>query len=620
MKRVQGSIKTSPWVTIVFRSFDKQARIPFGSLLSAAAGEAGIPMDSSCGGRGKCGKCRARLIRGRVSEATEAEKRVFSSSEIGEKHILLCQRKALGDCVLETDLEAGLGECPAPSKGPLLDTTLEVDPSLRKTYREFAPPTRLDQGADLERILQALGTPTRVDPDLLLRLPQTLRQADWRVTLVRHHDELIGVEAGDTAGEIYGLAFDIGTTTVAGYLVDLVGGRVVGAASATNKQALHGADVVSRMTYAMTGREGLAEMQTLAVRTLEGIIRELLARYRVTQERIYSLAFTGNTVMNHFLLGISPENIALAPFVPVFTRSLMGTVERLGIKGVSPDARFVVLPNIAGYVGADTVSVMVATRIHERLGHWLAIDIGTNGEIVLSSRGRLLTCSTAAGPAFEGGCISQGMAAVLGAVSGVEFSQDVRLSVVGAGRPRGVCGSGLVDAVSEMLRVGILHRSGRILPPEECPRELLSALKARVEVTESGLRFVLARGRRDVAVTQKDIRELQLAKGAIRAGIEILLKEADLRASQLDGILLAGAFGSNLRPESLQAIGLIPPVPRERIRPVGNAAATGAIMALLSRRQLELASQLAGRSEHIELSLRKDFQKAFLAALDFGSR
>jgi uncharacterized 2Fe-2S/4Fe-4S cluster protein (DUF4445 family) len=280
----------------------------------------------------------------------------------------------------------------------------------------------------------------------------------------------------------------------------------------------------------------------------------------------------------------------------------------------------VVLPNIAAYVGADTVSVMLATRIHERPGHWLAIDIGTNGELALSSGGRLLTCSTAAGPAFEGGCISQGMCAISGAVSRVDFSKDVRLSTVGDARPRGVCGSGLVDAVSEMLRVGILHRSGRILPREECPKEIPHPLRVRIENTESGARFVLARGRRDVAVTQKDIRELQLAKGALRAGIEILLEEAGLVASQLDGILLAGAFGSNLRPESLQGIGLLPPVPLERIRPVGNAAATGAIMGLLSRKQLELASRLANRAEHVELSLRKDFQKAFVAAMDFRGR
>jgi uncharacterized 2Fe-2S/4Fe-4S cluster protein (DUF4445 family) len=621
MKHGPRAAKTTRWVSVVFKPSDKQVRVPLGSLLSGAAHEAGLSVDSSCGGRGKCGKCRARIPLGRVSDPTEAERRAFSSQEMAEKNVLLCQRRVLGDCIVELDREEGLGECLVPSKGRLLDTPLEVDAYLCKTYRELAPPTTEDQRADMERVVQALGTVPGVDLEVLPGMPQTLREAGCRVTLVQFRDELIGIEAGDTTGEAYGIAFDIGTTTVAGYLVDLVRGRVMGAASAANKQAVHGADVVSRMTYAMSEKASLREMQSLAVDTVQGIIRELLAQYRqVSSERVYSLAFTGNTVMNHFLLGITPQNIALAPFIPVFTSSLTGRVGRLGLKGLSPNARFVVLPNIAGYVGADTVSVMVATGIHERSGHWLAIDIGTNGELIVSSRGRLLTCSTAAGPAFEGGCISHGMCAILGAVSGVKFSVGVDLSTVGGVKPRGVCGSGLVDAVSEMLRVGILHRSGRILPPEECPQNLPSSLRAGVEVTESGTRFVLARGRKDVAITQKDIRELQLAKGAIRAGIEILLKEADLQASQLDGILLAGAFGSNLRPESLRGIGLLPPVPLERIQPVGNAAATGAVMGLLSKKQLELASHLAKRAEHVELSLRRDFQKAFVTAMDFGAR
>jgi uncharacterized 2Fe-2S/4Fe-4S cluster protein (DUF4445 family) len=620
MKHVPGAVKTTRWVNVIFKPSEKEARIPWGTLLSGAAREAGIAVDSSCGGRGKCGKCRARFLDGRVSEPTEPERRVFSSQEMHEKNILLCQRKALGDCILELDPEEALRERLAPSKGRLLDTPLEVDAYLCKAYRELPPATTEDQRADLERILQALGTPASADLDVLPGMPQTLRGAGYRVTLVRFRGELIGIEAGDTTGEAYGIAFDIGTTTVAGYLVDLARGRVIGAASAANKQAVHGADVVSRMTYAMAEKQGLREMQSLAVDTVEGIVQELLAQYQVPSRRVYCLAFTGNTVMNHFLLGISPQNIALSPFIPVFTSSLTGRIGRLGLKNLSPEARFVVLPNIAGYVGADTVSVMVATRIHERPGHWLAIDIGTNGELALSSGGRLLTCSTAAGPAFEGGCISQGMCAIAGAVSRVDFSEDVHLSAVGDARPRGVCGSGLVDAVSEMLRVGILHRSGRILPREECPEGLPPSLRARVEKTESGTRYVLARGRREVAITQKDIRELQLAKGAIRAGIEILLKEAGLAASQLDGILLAGAFGSNLRPESLKGIGLLPPVPLERIQPVGNAAATGAIMGLLSQKQLELASHLADRAEHVELSLRKDFQKAFVTAMDFGPR
>jgi uncharacterized 2Fe-2S/4Fe-4S cluster protein (DUF4445 family) len=280
-------------------------------------------------------------------------------------------------------------------------------------------------------------------------------------------------------------------------------------------------------------------------------------------------------------------------------------------------SRFITLPNIAGYVGSDTVSVMVATRIHERPGNWLAIDIGTNGEVVLSSQGRLLTCSTAAGPAFEGGCISQGMRAIKGAVYKVDFQRDPIYFAIDNGEPRGLCGSGLLDAVSEMVRVGILHRSGRILSPDECPAHLPRSLRDRIEQTDSGPRFVLASGKRQVAVTQKDIREVQLAKGAIRAGIEILLKEAGISASDLNGVMLAGAFGSNLQPESIEGIGMLPELPVDRITPVGNAAGTGAVMVVLSKENLDLASALAARTEHVELSVRSDFQKIFLTAMEF---
>jgi uncharacterized 2Fe-2S/4Fe-4S cluster protein (DUF4445 family) len=360
-------------------------------------------------------------------------------------------------------------------------------------------------------------------------------------------------------------------------------------------------------------------MQTLVADTVGVLVDRLLSEYHTHTEHVYGLVFTGNTVMMHFLLATPPENIATAPFTPVFTKSLSGKAAHLGLGNLPPHTRFITLPNIAGYVGADTVSVMVATGIHDRPGNWLAIDIGTNGEVVLSSNGRLLTCSTAAGPAFEGGCISQGMRAVPGAVYRVDFTEDPICRVIGDGEASGLCGSGLLDAVSEMVKAGILHRSGRIQTPDQCPTMLDQSLRERIEITESGSRFVLADGKKKVAVTQKDIREVQLAKGAIRAGIEILLMEAGITASDLDGVLLAGAFGSNLRPESIEGIGMLPGVPMKIITPVGNAAGAGAVMALLSKGDLELASSLASRTEHIELSLSKDFQKIFLTAIDFGS-
>jgi uncharacterized 2Fe-2S/4Fe-4S cluster protein (DUF4445 family) len=603
---------------VKFMPSGRKVRVPAGASLSLAAHDADLTIDSSCGGRGKCGKCCARVIEGTVSEPTAAEKNLFSDEELRLGRILLCQRTVLSDCTIEIDQAGSAEDACLFHKEIFLEPPENIDSPFSKIVMKMSPPTGEDSKADLERILEPLHGNVKIDMDLLPGIPRILRQSGFRPTLVLFQEELIGLEAGDTTPEAYGIAFDIGTTTVAGYLADLATGKVLSSASEANRQARHGADVISRITYANQKPESVREMQALVADTVTSLIDRLLTACHVHVENLYGLVFTGNTVMMHFLLATSPENIATAPFTPVFTRSLTGKADHLGLQNLPPHIRFITLPNIAGYVGADTVSVMLATRIHERPGNWLAIDIGTNGEVVLSSNGRLLTCSTAAGPAFEGGCISQGMRAVPGAVYKVDFKEDPICSVIGDGEAGGLCGSGLLDAVAEMVKTGILHKSGRIQNPDQCPASLDGSLRERIEITESGSRFVLVNRKRKVAVTQKDIREVQLAKGAIRAGIEILLKEAGITASDLDGVLLAGAFGNNLRPESMEGIGMIPEVPMNIITPVGNAAGAGAVMALLSKSDLELASSLASRTAHIELSLSKDFQKIFLTAIDFG--
>lgn len=603
---------------VKFMPSGRAVTVAAGASLSLAAHEAGLEVDSSCGGRGKCGKCCARVIEGNVSEPSAAEKTLFSDEELRLGRVLLCQRTVLSNCTVEIDQVRSAEDACLFHKEIFLKPPEKIDPPFSKIHLELSPPTVEDPKADLERILEPLHRNVKVDLDLTPSIPRILRKSGFKSTLVLFQEELIGIEPGDTTTEAYGIAFDIGTTTVAGYLVDLVTGRVLSSASAANRQARHGADVVSRITYAGQKPEYVHEMQVLVADTVASLIDRLLTECHTHIEHIYGMVFTGNTVMMHFLLATSPGNIATAPFAPVFTRSLSGKATHLGLRNLPPHTRFITLPNIAGYVGADTVSVMIATRIHERPGNWLAIDIGTNGEVVLSANGRLLTCSTAAGPAFEGGCISQGMRAVPGAVYKVDFKENPICSVIGDAEASGLCGSGLLDAVSEMVKFDILHKSGRIQTPDQCPASLDGSLRERIEITDTGSRFVLVNGKKKVAVTQKDIREVQLAKGAIRAGIEILLKEAGITASDLDGVMLAGAFGSNLRPESIQGIGMLPDVPMKIITPVGNAAGAGAVMALLSKGDLDLASSLASRAEHIELSLSKDFQRIFLTAIDFG--
>ncbi len=607
-------------VTATFLPSGKKIDVPLETTLIKAANDAGIEVNAVCGGKGTCGKCRAKILEGAISEATRSEVERLSLEELKNGCVLLCQRRILGDVIVETLPDQARQDNYKLSKGKLMDSTLEVAPPVLKTYHQLTRPTIKDQVADLDRILNRLPVGTKADVKLIKLIPALFREAGYCVTSVVQEDELIALEKGNTISEMYGVALDVGTTSVAGYLVDLVDGKVIASISAANRQRVHGADVISRITYTMEDDQGLAELQKLIAQTIDEIVSKLLRQSGVSAERIYVLTLIGNTVMSHLLLGVSPEGIASAPFVPVFSRSLKGSVEDLGLKSLPAYTRFVLLPNVAGYVGSDTIGVILATKIYDLPGTWLAVDIGTNGEIVLASDNRLLTCSTAAGPAFEGACISHGMRAEPGAIYKVQIENDVDLAVIGDTKPVGICGSGLIDAVSELIRLGIVKSNGRIKNPQDLPPGFPASLIKRIEQNGNGYKFVLAEGEQGVAITQDDINKLQLGKGAVRAGIEILLNELNLKPSDLDGILLAGAFGSNLLPASLKGIGMLPDVEFNRIKSVGNAAGTGAILALLSKRQLEIASALPARIEHVELSLHKGFQRAFARGLSFEVR
>lgn len=605
------------YVTATFLPSGTKTEVPLGTILIKAAGEAGIEVNAECGGRGTCGKCRARILEGAISEATASEAEHLTSEELQNGYVLLCQRKILGDVVIETQPERARLDAHASSKGKLMDMALEAAPPVSKIYHQLARPTIKDQVADLDRVLSRLPGETKAGVKLAARVPALFREAGYCVTSVVLEDELITLEKGNTVPEMYGIAFDVGTTSVAGYLVDLAGGEVIASISAANRQRAHGADVVSRITYTMEDDNGLAELQRLIAQTIDEIVSGLLSRSGVSAERIYALTLIGNTVMSHLLLGVSPVGVASAPFVPAFSVSLKGTAADLGLKSLPAYTRFVLLPNVAGYVGSDTVGVILATKLYDLPGTWMAVDIGTNGEIALASGGRLLTCSTAAGLAFEGASISQGMRAEPGAIYKVRIENDVELDVVGDTKPVGICGSGLIDVVSEMVRMGVLKNSGRIKNPLELAADFPDSIIKRIKPDGNSYKFVLAEGEHEVAITQGDINKLQLGKGAVRAGIEILLNELDLKPSDLDGILLAGAFGSNLSPASLKGIGMLPDVALDSVKSVGNAAGTGAILALLSKRQLEIALALPKRVEHVELSLHGGFQRAFARGLSF---
>lgn len=420
--------------------------------------------------------------------------------------------------------------------------------------------------------------------------------------------------------ERYGAAFDIGTTTVVGMLWDLSAFRLIDVIALTNPQSAYGADVISRITYSMKSPENLALLKDKIRDCLNAVLKEFALRHPIDPQNIIKATVVGNTTMSHLFLGRDPSSLARAPFHPAFYGPVKMSAEELGLM-IKPSADVHLLPNIAGHVGSDIVGVLLASEIKKLSGLRLAIDIGTNGEIVLAHNGRILVCSTAAGPAFEGARIYQGMRAAAGSIESVAIEAgEVRIKVIDDGSPIGICGSGLIDAVAQMLDAGLLNNKGNILSAEDAAaRGLSPGLAVRLRKGQSGNEFVLAwkDPGEDIIITQKDIREVQLAKGAIYGGIVVLMSCLGVEPGQIDEIMLAGAFGSYISKKSLLRIGMVPGVSEDKIRHIGNAAGVGACMALLSEEEMKQADIQSKAAEHIELALHPDFEREYINAMYF---
>ncbi|MGC8837927.1 MAG: ASKHA domain-containing protein [Anaerolineae bacterium] len=590
-----------------------------GTTLWAVGVELGLLAQSACGGRGICGKCRVRVA-GDAPPPTEADRRLFRPADLEAGWRLACRLQVERDLTVHVPrAEEGLQVMVEGRRRPV-----PVEPLTRKVLLALPRPSLSDQRSDwarLEAALAAVGQPADGGSLSLWRdLPRVLRQHDFLVTVALHGRRILDVQGGDTTGSCYGLAFDLGTTTVVGILVDLNTGRQVGVAAALNGQAIYGSDVLTRLTFAQSDPQGVQKLRARILETVNGLVDEVLAQAGVAREDVYAMTVVGNTIMEHLFLGLDPRGIAVSPFVPVIGHMVEVSAAEAGVH-IHPRAVVTVFPVVGGYVGGDTVGVILATELHQDPRIRLAIDIGTNGEIVLGSRERLLACAAAAGPAFEGAQISCGMRAASGAIDQVVLGEEVRLRVLGGGVPRGICGSGLLDAVAELVRVGLVDTRGRLLLPEEAPRPVPQGVAARVHETETGRAFLLDGPRPErpypLDLTQQDIRQLQLAKGAICAGVRILERELGVAHEEVAEVLLAGAFGSYLNPKSALAVGLIPPTALERVLAVGNAAAEGARLALLSARERRTAQALPRTVEYVELSSRPDFPEEFLKALAF---
>jgi uncharacterized 2Fe-2S/4Fe-4S cluster protein (DUF4445 family) len=595
-----------------------RVRVPPGVTLFDAASWHGIAIDSTCGGHGTCKKCKIRVADG-APAVSPLDARAFTPEQLRDGWRLACRAVAAGDARIEVPPLVTRPKAATVGVG----RHVILRPAVQKRYLELTEPTLADQASDAERVLAALDDlELRVDLPVLRTLGRTLRAADFKVTAVVVDDLLIDVEPGDTAGRAYAIAFDLGTTTVVATLLDLSTGTPVAVESALNAQQPFGADVISRISAAMLDPAAFGRLTGLAHQTMAELASGVCERAGIDPREVYEVAIAGNATMTHLALGIDPEPLGVAPFI-MSTRLYPETLAAdLGL-AVHPRARAVIFPAFGAYVGGDITAGLLAAGMNRDARVRLFIDIGTNCEIVLGNRDWLLATAAPAGPAFEGAAIRCGMRAADGAIEVVTMTPDsVELTVIGDSEPAGVCGSGLVDAVTGLLRLGLLDHSGRFVADGDAVARV-PGLADRLTRLGAERVFVLhwlgeaGDVAHSVYLSQRDIRELQFAKAAIATGWRILLAETGLAESDVQQVLLAGSFGSYLSPASAIRIGLVPRLPVLRVVSAGNVAGEGAKMALLSMRERAGGLALLEEVRYVELSDRDGFNDRFVEQLPF---
>jgi uncharacterized 2Fe-2S/4Fe-4S cluster protein (DUF4445 family) len=619
-----------------------------GTRLIEAAVSAGLIVDSPCGGEGLCGKCRVRVISG-DNLPTPAEERAFSTHELQKGWRLACQSSIESPSRIEIP-DASLLSARHQQicvKSETQATASSDDPPVNKRYVEVPPPCRGSDDPDLLRLEKSIG-PFEADLHLTRELPHILRKQQFRGTAVlanlpfpsgkgagSESRLLIDFEPNNTEKSVYAVAVDIGTTTLAAQLLNAScqdTGTELAVASRLNPQTRYGDDVVSRILFTRENPEGLRNLHETIIESVNEMIGELCQSADIRREQIYEITFAGNTTMQQLLAGINPRSLGEVPFVPTVAHGMGLGATELGLR-IHPRGRVYVFPVIGGFVGGDTTAGVIASGMVDTTGPTLLVDIGTNGEIVLWANGHLTAASTAAGPAFEGARISCGMRGSTGAIEKVVVDGRMRINVIGNVAPVGLCGSGLIDTAAELLRHGVLNPQGRLLDrssvleslfPLPSPiSSLLDDLIKRIISEDGKTSFLLASAEesgtgRPIVLTQRDFRELQLATGAIRAGIVILLQHAGLKPSDLQNVYIAGGFGNFIRRNNAQRIGLLPhEIEHRRIRYLGNTSLAGARLAALSLHARHQAEELARQTEHVDLSLDPAFQNAFADAMIF---
>jgi uncharacterized 2Fe-2S/4Fe-4S cluster protein (DUF4445 family) len=603
-------------VRLTFRPEGGEVRVPAGTTVFDGASWNGIAIDSTCGGHGTCKKCKVRVVSGEVPIDT-LDPRAFAPDELNAGWRLACR------AIATHDLEIEVPPLQTRPKAALVGVGRHVilRPAVQKRYLELDEGDLEDQASDLERVLAAIDDmELRVELGAVRNLGRTLRSSNYKVTAVICDDLLLDVEPGDTSERRHAIAFDLGTTTVVATLLDLDTGQPLAVASMLNRQQPFGADVISRISATMMDPDALEALQERAHETMNGLAGEVCQEAGVAPAEVYEIVVCGNVTMMQLALGIDPEPLGMAPFIITARRLPPALASDFGVR-VHPRAPAVVFPALGAYVGGDIVAGMLATGLTRDRRVRLFIDVGTNSEIALGSSERVVSTAAPAGPAFEAAQIRCGMRAAEGAIEGVVIKdEDLTLEVIGDAAPVGMCGSGLVDAVAQLVSCGLLDHSGRFIPDEAAVEMHPELSKRLVKVGEERV-FVLAWRGDDPAnaiyLSQRDVRELQFAKASIATGWRILIKELGIEVDEIGQVLLAGSFGSYLSPASAVKIGLVPRMALPRIVSAGNVAGEGAKMAALSLRERAAADAILDEVEYVELSGREDFNDMFMDELAF---
>lgn len=598
-----------------------------GSNLLVAAQKAGITIESPCGGRGTCGKCAVKILDGEADIGIDSH----MPQELRDMgYIPACQATVTEDIVVEVPFFSRLTRHKVVLENKRTKFSRENDyfaknklnPICKKFHIKLNAPDLSDSMNDFDRVKLSLSRHygignVKISLNVLRILPFTLREGNWEITATiacsGGINEIIHVEPGKSTKPAYGLAVDIGTTTVVVNLLDTDKGKIIDKAGTYNQQSVYGSDVISRIIYSDENTEGIENLQKAVVNTVNGLVDELLVKNRLNRNDIPVMVCAGNTVMTHLFLKIPATYLRLEPYVPGATKFPAVKAKELNIN-INPEAFIIMLPSVASYVGGDITAGILATMLTHSDRLTLFIDIGTNGELVLGNRDWMVTCSCSAGPAFEGSGISCGMRAMDGAIDWIEIdssSLDVKCRTIGDIKPVGICGSGLIYSLSEMMEAGIIDRAGKILE---------SRPSRRIRRSDEGLEYVLVFAEnsgsgQDIVITEGDVKNLLRAKGAIFAGIRTMVQQVQLDLGDIENIYIAGGFGKYINITDAINIGLLPDLPADKFEYVGNSSVQGAMIVLLCQEALVEAEKIADMMTYLELSVGNLFMEEFVSAM-----